>query len=90
MMTKLKFEPFTLFCFACGILSSTQTDYAGVFQIVNENANLSAPTIESAAKVFYGKRVFHNRCIRRYVHLPRAAPAGAALKVSWTACLFLR
>ncbi|MBQ6968591.1 MAG: ATP-binding protein [Lachnospiraceae bacterium] len=51
---KLKFEPFTLFCFACGILSSTQTDYASVFQIVNENANLSAPTIESAAKVFYG------------------------------------
>ncbi|MCR4591058.1 MAG: ATP-binding protein, partial [Lachnospiraceae bacterium] len=38
----------------CGILSSTQTDYASVFQIVNENANLSAPTIESAAKVFYG------------------------------------
>ena len=52
---KLKFEPFTLFCFACGILSSTQTDYAGVFQIINENAGLSAPTIESAAKVFYGK-----------------------------------
>lgn len=52
---KLKFEPFTLFCFACGILSSTQTDYAGVFQIVNENGNLSAPTIESAAKIFYGK-----------------------------------
>lgn len=51
---KLEFEPFTLFCFACGILSSTQTDYAGVFQIVNENGNLSAPTIESAAKVFYG------------------------------------
>ncbi len=51
---KLKFEPFTLFCFACGILSSTQTDYAGVFQIINENGNLSAPTIESAAKVFYG------------------------------------
>lgn len=51
---KLEFEPFTLFCFACGILSSTQTDYASVFQIVNENGNLSAPTIESAAKVFYG------------------------------------
>ncbi len=51
---KLKFEPFTLFCFACGILSSTQTDYAGVFQIVNENGNLSSPTVESAAKVFYG------------------------------------
>ena len=52
---KLKFEPFTVFCFACGILSSTQTDYAGVFQIINENGNLSSPTIESAAKVFYGK-----------------------------------
>ncbi len=52
---KLKFEPFTVFCFACGILSSTQTDYAGVFQIINENAGLSSPTIESAAKVFYGK-----------------------------------
>ncbi|MCR5486504.1 MAG: ATP-binding protein [Lachnospiraceae bacterium] len=52
---KLSFEPFTVFCFACGILSSTQTDYASVFQIVNENANLSSPTIESAAKVFYGK-----------------------------------
>jgi ATP-dependent 26S proteasome regulatory subunit len=51
---KLQFEPFTVFCFACGILSSTQTDYAGVFQIINENAGLSAPTIESAAKVFYG------------------------------------
>jgi len=52
---KLNFEPFTVFCFACGILSSTQTDYAGVFQIINENAGLSSPTIESAAKVFYGK-----------------------------------
>ena len=52
---KLAFEPFTLFCFACGILSSTQTDYAGVFQIINENAGLSSPTIESAAKVFYGR-----------------------------------
>ena len=52
---RLHFEPFTKFCFACGILASTQTDYAGVFHIVNENANLSAPTIESAAKVFYGE-----------------------------------
>jgi len=53
---KLGYEPFTVFCFACGILSSTQTDYAGVFQIINENMNLSAPTIESAARVFYGDR----------------------------------
>ena len=51
---RLHFEPFTKFCFACGILSSTQTDYAGVFHIINENGNLSAPTIESAAKVFFG------------------------------------
>ena len=53
---KLEFEPFTVFCFACGVLSSTQTDYAGVFQIVNENMNLSSPTIDSAAKVFYGDK----------------------------------
>ncbi|MCR4591178.1 MAG: ATP-binding protein [Lachnospiraceae bacterium] len=53
---KLEFEPFTLFCFAAGILSSTQTDYAGVFQIINENMNYAAPTIESAARVFYGER----------------------------------
>ncbi|MBQ7564226.1 MAG: ATP-binding protein [Lachnospiraceae bacterium] len=51
---KMSFEPFTVFCFAAGILSSTQTDYAGVFQIVNENGNLASPTIESAAKVFFG------------------------------------
>ena len=51
---RLSYEPFTQFCFAMGILASTQTDYAGVFHIVNENGNLSAPTIESAAKVFYG------------------------------------
>ena len=54
LCNRLEFEPFTKFCFACGILSSTQTDYAGVFHIVNENGNLSSPTIESAAKVFYG------------------------------------
>ncbi|MDE5950252.1 MAG: hypothetical protein K2H12_01560, partial [Acetatifactor sp.] len=53
---KLKFENFTIFCLACGILSSTQTDYAGVFQVINENGTLSAPTIESAAKLYYGSR----------------------------------
>ncbi|MBQ9633015.1 MAG: hypothetical protein IJV04_08925, partial [Lachnospiraceae bacterium] len=52
---KMKFDPFTVFCFACGILSSTQTDYAGVFQIVNENGGLSSPTIECAGKLYYGK-----------------------------------
>lgn len=52
---KMEFEPFTVFCFACGILSSTQTDYAGIFQIVNENGGLSSPTIESAGRLYYGK-----------------------------------
>ncbi len=51
---KLDFEKFTVFCFAAGILSSTQTDFASVFQLINENMNLSAPTIESAAKIYFG------------------------------------
>lgn len=53
---KLDYENFTIFCLACGILSSTQTDYAGVFQVVNENGGLPAPTIESAAKLYYGNK----------------------------------
>ena len=53
---KMAFDPFTVFCFACGIISSTQTDYAGVFQIVNENGGLSTPTIESAGKLYYGNK----------------------------------
>ena len=52
---KLDMDIFTVFCFASGILASTQTDYAGVFQVINENGNLSAPTIESAAKLYFGK-----------------------------------
>ena len=54
LVKKMEFDPFTIFCFACGILSSTQTDYAGEFQIVNENGGLSTPTIESAGKLYYG------------------------------------
>ena len=50
---KLKFSPFTTFCFACAILSSTQTNYASVFQVVNQNGNQAAPSIESAARVYY-------------------------------------
>lgn len=45
---KLNYENFTVFCLTCGILSSTQTDYAGVFQVINENGSLPMPTIESA------------------------------------------
>lgn len=53
---KMEFEHFTIFCFACGILASTQTDYAGVFQVINENGSLPAPTIESAARLYYGNQ----------------------------------
>lgn len=56
LCSKMGFDPFTVFCFACGVLSSTQTDYAGIFQNVNENANLSSPTIESAGKLYFGKK----------------------------------
>ncbi len=52
---KLSFEYFTIFCLACGILASTQTDYAGVFQVIHENGGLSLPTIEAAAKLYYGE-----------------------------------
>ena len=53
LMSKLEFAPFTEFAFACALLSSTQTSYASVFQVVNQNGSLSAPSIESAARVFY-------------------------------------
>ena len=51
----MNMDTFTIFCFAGGILASTQTDYASVFQVINENGNLSAPTIESAGKLYFGK-----------------------------------
>ena len=54
LTNKLAMRPFALFTFAAGVLSSTQTDYAGIFQIINENGGLSSPTIESAAKIFFG------------------------------------
>ena len=52
---KLEMDTFAVFCFVSGILASTQTDYAGVYQVINENGSLSAPTIESAAKLYYGE-----------------------------------
>lgn len=55
LMTKLGFSPFAEFAFVCALLSSTQTSYASVFQVVNQNGSLSAPSIESAARVFFGK-----------------------------------
>ncbi|GHU42505.1 ATPase AAA [Clostridia bacterium] len=51
---KLKFTDFTLFCFALGLLSSNQTNYASIFQVTNQNSSLPAPTFESAARVYHG------------------------------------
>lgn len=51
---KLEFGHFSTFTLACAVLSSTQTSYASVFQIVNENGSLTAPTVESAGKLYYG------------------------------------
>ena len=47
---------FTVFALACAALSSTQTRYGAVFQIVNENGSLTAPTVESAARLYFGER----------------------------------
>ena len=56
LCSKGEFGHFTVFAMACAILSSTQTSYASVFQIVNENGNLTAPTVESSARLYFGKR----------------------------------
>lgn len=53
---KLELSPFAVFCLAAALLSSMQINYASVFQIINQNGGLSAPTIESSARVFYGKK----------------------------------
>ena len=50
----LQLSPFALFCLICAILSATQTNYAAIFQIINQNSALSAPTIESAARIYFG------------------------------------
>lgn len=52
---KLSFDHFTVFALACAVLASTQTSYASVFQIVNENASLTTPTVESAGRLYFGE-----------------------------------
>ena len=42
---KLELGHFTIFALAAAILSSTRTSYAAVFQVVNENGSLVAPTV---------------------------------------------
>ena len=51
---KLNYTNFAVFCFTASILSSLQTDYATIFQVINQNSGLPVPTIESAAKIYYG------------------------------------
>lgn len=52
---KIGFGHFTVFALAAALLSSTQTSYASVYQIVNENGSLTAPTVESAARLYFGE-----------------------------------
>ena len=52
---KLNMDHFTVFALAAALLSSTQTSYASVYQIVNENGSLTAPTVEAAARLYFGK-----------------------------------
>lgn len=52
---KMEYAPFTVFSLGCGILASMQADYAGVFQIINENGNYSSPTIEACGRLFFGE-----------------------------------
>lgn len=51
---KLGFGHFSTFALASAIISSTQTSYASVYQIVNENGNYTAPTIESTGRLYFG------------------------------------
>ena len=51
---KLNYTNFAVFCFTAAILSSLQTEYATIFQVINQNSGLPIPTIESAAKIYYG------------------------------------
>lgn len=52
---KRGFGHFTTFALASAVLSSTQTSYGAVFQVVNENGSLIAPTVESAGRLYFGK-----------------------------------
>ena len=52
---KLALSDFAMFTLACAVLASTQTKYAAVFQVISQNGNISAPTIESAARAYWGQ-----------------------------------
>ncbi|MBQ3546018.1 MAG: ATP-binding protein [Lachnospiraceae bacterium] len=52
---KLDLSDFAMYTLACAVLASTQTSYASVFQVISQNGSISAPTIESAARTFWGQ-----------------------------------
>ncbi|SFN82735.1 ATPase family associated with various cellular activities (AAA) [Pseudobutyrivibrio sp. JW11] len=51
---KLGYTNFAVFCLTAAILSSLQTEYGTIFQVINQNSGLPVPTIELAAKIYYG------------------------------------
>lgn len=55
LCSKLGFGHFTIFALAGAVLSSTQTSYAAVYQVVNENGSLTAPTVESTGRLYFGR-----------------------------------
>lgn len=72
---KRNLKDFTVFCFILGILASSQTDYAAVFQIVNENGNLPVPTVESGAKLYFGNTFSLTKaCLDMSICLEELAP----------------
>ncbi|GHU42514.1 ATPase AAA [Clostridia bacterium] len=54
LIKKLELTDFSKFCLICAVLSSTQTNYAAVFQLINQNSSLTAPSFESAARIYFG------------------------------------
>ncbi len=55
LCSKLGLGHFSTFALAGALLSSTQTSYAAVYQVVNENGSLIAPTVESTGRLYFGK-----------------------------------
>lgn len=53
---KLGLSDFAMFTLSCAVLASTQTSYAAVFQVMGQNGGVSAPTIETAARAFWGSK----------------------------------
>ncbi|MFI3313273.1 MAG: hypothetical protein R3Y62_05235, partial [Eubacteriales bacterium] len=55
LIRKQKLDTFTAFCLISAVMSSQQSVYGRIFQVVNQNGNCVALTIESAAQVYYGE-----------------------------------